>query len=177
MLPRFIRSGLRTRSFFTRRLAHTNTHGKLPDVESPSRRWLRYGGYAAVGTAVWAVCLGLAFNQQRLNSSAMSGALFAVQHDPAVIALLGENIQLCKQYAWLPSPFVRGTVNQLQGIVDIRFPVAGQIAQGTVHFKSIRPYKTAQWETKEFYLELDNGQKLNLPSAEAMTEATNMYTS
>ncbi|RKP11125.1 cytochrome oxidase complex assembly protein 1-domain-containing protein [Thamnocephalis sphaerospora] len=150
--------------------ARVNT--KLPEPEKPLRRWLRYGAYATVGVVVWKVCLGLAFNQQRLNSSVMSGALFAVQHDPAVIAVLGEGVQLAKQYAWLPRPFVLGTVNQLHGVVDIRFNVAGNRGNGVVHFRSTRAYKTANWTTDLFHLQLENGQKIELPSAEAMAEAT-----
>ncbi|RKP24682.1 cytochrome oxidase assembly protein 1, partial [Syncephalis pseudoplumigaleata] len=88
-------------------------------------RWLRYAGYTLVGSSIWGLCLLFAFNQQRLNSSVMSGALFAVQHDPAVIALLGDNIQLHKQFAWLPHPLVLGTLNQLHGQVDLAFYIAG----------------------------------------------------
>jgi cytochrome c oxidase assembly factor 1 len=97
----------------------------LPEPESHNRRWFRYASYTLIGTSIWGICLLFAFNQQRLNSSVMSGALFAVQHDPAVIALLGDNIQLRKQYAWLPHPLVLGTLNQLHGQVDLAFHVAG----------------------------------------------------
>ncbi|KAI9599288.1 cytochrome oxidase complex assembly protein 1-domain-containing protein [Syncephalis fuscata] len=145
---------------------------RLPEPEPRGRRWSRYAAYTLIGTSVWGLCLLFAFNQQRLNSSVMSGALFAVQHDPAVVALLGDDVQLSKQYAWLPRPFVLGTLNQLHGQVDLAFFVEGQQGHGKVYFQSTRGSKTSKWTTQRFELELPDGHRVSLPSAEAMAEAT-----
>ncbi|KAI8055995.1 cytochrome oxidase complex assembly protein 1-domain-containing protein [Syncephalis plumigaleata] len=152
-------------------MRRTTMNLNVRSITTLNSRIAREAAYSS--KPIWGICLLFAFNQQRLNSSVMSGALFAVQHDPAVVALLGDNVQLRKQYALLPHPLVLGTLNQLHGQVDLAFHVAGNQGKGKVYFRSTRDNRTGKWTTDRFELELPDGRYLALPSAEAMAEATN----
>merc|ERR1711939_401039 len=88
---------------------------------------------------------------------------FNLRSSQTVKQILGDSIKP-KPFLFSTEPWVHGTVNTIQGIVDIHFRVqAANGRQGTVYFKSERPNRAARFETVEFKLVVDgNAEPINL---------------
>ncbi|KAI8393687.1 cytochrome oxidase complex assembly protein 1-domain-containing protein [Radiomyces spectabilis] len=134
-------------AYHAKRMASSHTtkvvERELPQMSSKSRVPYYIGG-AIVGTAVWVVGLSSALNYQRLSSSVVSGTLFTVRYDPLVVALLGDNIDYADKWPW-----ITGSVNHLQGKVNISFDVVGSKGErARVKFSSVR--QGPAWRTIEF---------------------------
>jgi len=57
-------------------------------------------------------------------------------------------------------------MNQLHGRIDIHFKVKGTKREGTMRFKSFRSTRRGMFETMEWSLETENGEKIDLLDGE-----------
>ncbi|KIR55406.1 hypothetical protein I315_01994 [Cryptococcus gattii Ru294] len=147
--------------------------------EGPSRPRLIYerpGGKELPkvrGTAPFVIALGLlglgwglfllhATNSERLSSSVLRQATFQLRNSKEVIALLGENVRLVDEWWALGSPWISGTINLMQGRVDLSFRIKGSKGAGTVYFTSIRPQEQGAWRIVRYKVIADDGQVIRL---------------
>ncbi|KAL0252386.1 hypothetical protein I308_101777 [Cryptococcus tetragattii IND107] len=147
--------------------------------EGPSRPRLIYerpGGRELPkvrGTAPFVIALGLlglgwglfvlhATNSERLSSSVLRQATFQLRNSKEVIALLGENVRLVDEWWALGSPWISGTINLMQGRVDLSFRIKGSKGAGTVYFTSIRPQEQGAWRIVRYKVIADDGQVIRL---------------
>ncbi|POR38073.1 Cytochrome c oxidase assembly factor 1, partial [Tolypocladium paradoxum] len=117
------------------------------DVKQARFRW---GRSLPVFLALVAVSSLAIFNYQKTSSPVVASALYALRTSPRARALLGDDVYFKHQIPW-----VRGTMNQMQGRVDICFAVRGTRASATMRFASRRPSSRALFETTEWSLVMD----------------------
>ncbi|OXC70276.1 hypothetical protein AYX13_01186 [Cryptococcus neoformans] len=125
------------------------------------------------GTAPFVIALGLlglgwglfilhATNSERLSSSVLRQATFQLRNSKEVIALLGENVRLVEEWWALGAPWISGTINLMQGRVDLSFRIRGSKGAGTVYFTSIRPQEQGAWRIVRYKVIADDGQVIRL---------------
>lgn len=102
------------------------------------------------------------FNYQKLSSSTVASILYALRTNPRVREALGGEIYFRDRVPW-----IRGTVNQVKGVIDIGFGVKGKTGKGYVRFRSFRKGRRGFFETEEWSLELEDGRVLQLLENEA----------
>ncbi|KAK7746899.1 cytochrome oxidase assembly protein 1 [Cytospora paraplurivora] len=127
---------------------------ELPDVETERFRWSRTlpTFFAVVALASLAI-----FNYQKSSSPVVSSTLYALRTNERARELLGDEIYFKAQIPW-----IGGTMNQLQGNIDIRFTVKGTKDTGVMRFASFRPTPKGVFETVEWSLETSDGRKIDL---------------
>lgn len=107
--------------------------------------------------AVLVSCSLAIFNYQKSNSSVVASTLYALRTNEKAREYLGDEIYFASQMPW-----IWGEMNQLHGKIDIQFEVKGKKAQGTMRFKSFRATRRGMFETTEWSLETNDGQKIDL---------------
>ncbi|KAF2720824.1 DUF1783-domain-containing protein [Polychaeton citri CBS 116435] len=127
----------------------------LPVVSgSMSGRWLKT---LPVFIAVMTVsCLAI-FNYQKSSSSVVNSTLYALRTNPQARDVLGDEIYFAHQIPW-----IWGELNQLHGRIDISFRVKGTKNKAMMRFKSERKTRMGYFETLEWSLEPDGGERLSL---------------
>ncbi|PWZ02748.1 hypothetical protein BCV70DRAFT_197000 [Testicularia cyperi] len=131
----------------------------------------------------WAGFTIYATNKEKLSSSIFKSVLAQVKASPQVQQLLGCNARMpvLKPEFWLAgAPHIRGSVNMMQGRVDLSFKITkpsgsnsnssssnpgstGGAAVGTVYFTSIRAHKHAPFEILRFLVVNDTtGESVSL---------------
>lgn len=103
------------------------------------------------------------FNYQKLSSSTVASILYALRTNDQVREVLGGEIYFRDRVPW-----IRGTINQLRGVIDIGFGVKGKKGRGYVRFRSFRTGRRGFFETKEWSLELEDGRTLQLLETESV---------
>ncbi|EGP83114.1 unnamed protein product [Zymoseptoria tritici ST99CH_1A5] len=127
----------------------------LPSISTSTRNgWIRTIPLFAVIVVGSALAI---FNYQKTSSSVVSSTLYAVRTNPEARAILGDEIYFASQIPW-----IRGELNQMQGRIDISFWVKGTKGQGKMRFKSMRKTRMGIFETLEWSLEPEGGQKISL---------------
>lgn len=86
-----------------------------------------------------------------------SSTLYALRTSPKARAILGDEIYFKHQIPW-----IRGTMNQLQGRIDIWFTVKGSRGTATMRFASHRPTHRGMFETTEWSLVTEDGTWVDL---------------
>lgn len=122
----------------------------LPDVARTGFRSLPLflGGMALAAAAV--------FNYQKASSPVVAAALYALRTSPRARTLLGDDIGFRHAMPW-----VRGSVDQLHGRVDVRFGVRGDRGAATMRFAAAR--RGGGLETAEWSLTMDaDGARVDL---------------
>ncbi|KAK5053710.1 hypothetical protein LTR84_001671 [Exophiala bonariae] len=97
------------------------------------------------------------FNYQKSSSSTINSILYALRTNEAAREILGDEIYFASKMPW-----IRGEMNQMHGIIDIRFWVKGTRAQAETKFTSLRRRKTGFFETLEWSLKLEDGTVVQL---------------
>ncbi|TFY75590.1 hypothetical protein EWM64_g8423 [Hericium alpestre] len=135
------------------------------DLPPYHRTWPAVLGLAVAGVSVWAAFFCYATNQERLSSSVTRHVLTTVRESPEVRGVLGEAVR--PEPAWYLNgdPWVAGTVNMLQGHVDISFRVKGHKGAGTLYFTSIRKAKGEPFTILRFKIIADDGTVIQVPLA------------
>lgn len=130
---------------------------ELPELSQITFRW---GKSLPVFLAI--VVLGSVgiFNYQKMSSPVVSSTLYALRTSPDARAALGDEIYFKHQIPW-----IHGEMNQLHGRIDIWFTVRGSKQTGTMRFASNRATSKGFFETTEWSLVTDDGQKLDLLDA------------
>lgn len=126
---------------------------ELPDIATADR-WKR-------SIPIFLLVLGAStfalLNYQKLQSSVVASNLYALRTNPTARELLGDEIYFASKVPW-----VRGSINQVQGKIDISFSVRGTKAKGLVRFKSRRTSRMGYFETQEWSLTLDDRTTVQL---------------
>ncbi|KAI5122054.1 hypothetical protein M0805_006038 [Coniferiporia weirii] len=132
----------------------------LPLVPSP---WIGLVAFGIVGLAGWGTFLAYATNQERMSSSVVRQILQNLRESDLVHETLGESVR--PEPAWYLNgdPWISGSINMLQGNVDISLRVKGSKGAGTLYFTSIRKDKGQPFTILRFKVICDNGTVLNLP--------------
>ncbi|KAL9082745.1 MAG: hypothetical protein Q9159_006205 [Coniocarpon cinnabarinum] len=121
----------------------------LPSLNSlkSSTRWLRT---LPIFIAIVSIsALGL-FNYQKLNSPVLSANLYSLRTNPTVRELLGEEVYFAQKFPW-----VWGTINLVQGRVDVEFEVAGKRQRGWCRFVARRTGgRGGSWGTETWTLKV-----------------------
>ncbi|KAL9938846.1 hypothetical protein V8E36_002565 [Tilletia maclaganii] len=133
------------------------TRPELPNL--PNRRPL-FLALAVVGVAGWAGFAQFATNKERLSSSAFRSALVQIKDSPAAQEALGDPIMLVPSL--VGDPWISGSVNTMQGRVDLSFEVKGPKGQGRAYFTSIRPSSNVPFEIIRFLIVTDQGKSVSL---------------
>jgi len=83
--------------------------------------------------------------------------MYALRVHPGARALLGDEIYFAQRIPW-----IRGEMNQLRGRIDIRFAVKGTRSEATMRFASRRPTPRGVFETTEWSIETEAGDRIDL---------------
>ncbi|WVF66978.1 hypothetical protein IAT40_001721 [Kwoniella sp. CBS 6097] len=116
----------------------------------------------------WGLFLLHATNQERLSSSVLRQVTFQLRNSKEVIAVLGEHIKLHKNWWALGQPWISGTINLMQGRVDLSFRIKGDKGSGTVYFTSIRPQEKGAWRIVRYKIIADDGEVVRLEDQEVI---------
>jgi len=127
---------------------------ELPDPGATGFRWWRT---LPVFLAAMAAASAAIFNYQKASSPVVASSLYALRTSGRARAALGDDIYFAQRIPW-----IGGEMNQLQGRIDIRFPVRGSRARGVMRFASSRPSARGVFETTEWSLEMDDGRNIDL---------------
>ncbi|WWD16583.1 hypothetical protein CI109_101011 [Kwoniella shandongensis] len=115
----------------------------------------------------WGLFLLHATNSERLASSVLRQVTFQLRNSPQVIGILGENVRLQENWWALGQPWINGTINLMQGRVDLSFRIRGNKGGGTVYFTSIRPQEQGAWRIVRYKLIADDGEVIMLENMQA----------
>lgn len=101
----------------------------LASLSSNRRWWRTLPIFAAIIT-----CSALAiFNYQKTNSPIITATLYSLRTNPTVREVLGDEVYFGSKWAW-----VWGSINLVQGRVDVQFAVKGTKSSGMCRFKAKR---------------------------------------
>ncbi|KAF1820135.1 DUF1783-domain-containing protein [Dissoconium aciculare CBS 342.82] len=130
----------------------------LPEISTGNYRWLRT---LPVFAAIMVASALAIFNYQKTSSSVVNSTLYALRTNPDARRILGDEIYFASQIPW-----ISGELNQLHGRIDISFWVKGTKGKGLMKFKSVRKTRMGFFETTEWSLEPEGGNKISLLDAE-----------
>ncbi|WWC87809.1 uncharacterized protein L201_002701 [Kwoniella dendrophila CBS 6074] len=119
----------------------------------------------------WGLFLLHATNAERLSSSVLRQVTFQLRNSKEVIAVLGENVRLVENWWALGQPWISGTINLMQGRVDLSARVKGDKGAGTVYFTSIRPQEQGAWRIVRYKIIADDGEVVRLENLEIKNKA------
>ncbi|WRT65631.1 uncharacterized protein IL334_002576 [Kwoniella shivajii] len=114
----------------------------------------------------WGLFLLHATNAERLASSVLRQVTFQLRNSKEVIAVLGEHVRLVENWWALGQPWISGTINLMQGRVDLSFRIRGDKGAGTVYFTSIRPQEQGAWRIVRYKIIADDGEVVRLENLE-----------
>lgn len=97
------------------------------------------------------------FNYQKSSSPVISSTLYALRTSPKARAVLGDEIYFKHQIPW-----ISGEMNQMQGRIDVHFPVRGSKGTAVMRFTSRRPTSRSLFETSEWSLRTEDGRWIDL---------------
>ncbi|KZT23987.1 DUF1783-domain-containing protein [Neolentinus lepideus HHB14362 ss-1] len=144
------------RQYYTR----PNVHRELPQLKS---RWPVILAAGTLGVTAWAAFYLYAANQEKLSSSVMKQVMNIVKEDPQIKETLGEAIRPEPQWYLNGDPWIEGTINMLQGHVDVSFRVKGHKGAGTLYFTSVRKAKGEPFTILRFKIIADDGTDIHVP--------------
>ncbi|KAK6825697.1 cytochrome oxidase assembly [Apiospora arundinis] len=121
---------------------------ELPHEDDYTFRWGRSFPIFAILITISSLAI---FNYQKSSSPVVASTLYALRTSPKARELLGDEI-----------PWISGTMNQLQGRVDISFKVKGTKTEAVMRFASFRPGAKAMFETTEWSLQFPDGRTVDL---------------
>ncbi|KAA1469162.1 DUF1783-domain-containing protein [Dentipellis sp. KUC8613] len=135
------------------------------DLPPYARTWPLVAVLGTAGVAVWATFFMYATNQERLSSSVTRHVLTTIRESDAVRDVLGDAVRFEPAWYLNGDPWVSGSVNMLQGHVDISFRVKGHKQGGTLYFTSLRKAKGEPFTILRFKIIADDGTVVQVPLA------------
>ncbi|KHJ30817.1 putative cytochrome oxidase assembly [Erysiphe necator] len=87
----------------------------------------------------------------------VASTMYALRTSPKAREILGDEIYYAAKIPW-----IWGEINLLQGKIDIHFTVKGTKQHATMRFTSVRPTRMGLFETSEWSLTIENGDKFDL---------------
>ncbi|PQE30360.1 cytochrome oxidase assembly protein [Rutstroemia sp. NJR-2017a WRK4] len=131
---------------------------ELPELPENGMRWLRT---IPIFLAVLISSTLAIFNYQKSSSSVVASTLYALRTSPQAREYLGDEIYFKNKMPW-----IWGEMNQLHGRIDIHFTVKGSKRTATMRFRSFRHTRQGMFETVEWSLEGEDGEKIDLLDGE-----------
>ncbi|KAN0066280.1 cytochrome oxidase assembly protein 1 [Thecaphora frezii] len=125
---------------------------------------------ALIAIGSWSAFAAFATNKERLSSSVFKSALIQLKDSSEVQAALGDPIMLVP--STFGDPWVSGSVNMMQGRVDMSFRVQGRRDAGTAYFTSIRRDQNKAFEVLRFLVVTDAGETVSLLSSAGASHDT-----
>ncbi|KXT06949.1 hypothetical protein AC578_7311 [Pseudocercospora eumusae] len=101
------------------------------------------------------------FNYQKTSSSVVNSTLYSLRTNAQAREILGDEIYFASRIPW-----ISGELNQLHGKIDISFWVKGTKKKGLMRFKSERKTRMGLFETLEWSLQPEGGEKISLLPSE-----------
>ncbi|OAV91218.1 hypothetical protein PTTG_07827 [Puccinia triticina 1-1 BBBD Race 1] len=135
-----------------------DSHRELPDL--PSRTPLYVGSFLVIAS-VWAGFIYFSTNAEKANSSIVKAVLFELRSNPSVLSALGHSIKPQKDDLF-GQLLVDGSINLMQGSVDVAFRVTGSERSGKVYFTSVRRERGSEFEIIRWKLIRDDGVVVDL---------------
>lgn len=126
----------------------------LIDIAEGGWRWMRTAPIFLVLLVSSTLAI---FNYQKSSSSVISSTMYALRTSPQAREYLGDDIYFAHKMPW-----IWGEMNQLKGRIDIQFSVKGTKNSGMMRFTSNRPTRMGMFETTEWSLETQDGEKIDL---------------
>jgi cytochrome c oxidase assembly factor 1 len=126
---------------------------ELPPVHTPSR-FLRTLPLFIIGIAAAAAAV---FNYEKLHSSVVNSSLYALRTHPTARAILGDDIYYASKMPW-----IRGSLDQVHGRIDISFWVKGTTGKALMRFRSERRSKTGFVSIPHCYTLLQFGSTFDI---------------
>ncbi|TXT10927.1 hypothetical protein VHUM_01678 [Vanrija humicola] len=117
---------------------------------------------AALGLGAWGLFILHATNNERLSSSVVRQISFQLRNSPEVANLLGDGVKFAPNLWGFGEPWIHGSINLMQGRIDLKFRIEGSKQQGTLFFTSIRPQQAASWQILRYKLITDDGEVLRI---------------
>ncbi|PWN50466.1 DUF1783-domain-containing protein [Violaceomyces palustris] len=117
---------------------------------------------ALIAIGSWSTFASFATNKERLSSSVFRSVLIQLKDSEEVKRTLGDPVMLVP--STFGDPWVSGSVNMMQGKVDISFKIQGPKDTGTAYFTSIRREQNKSFEVLRFLLVTDSGENVSLLS-------------
>ncbi|EPQ32361.1 uncharacterized protein PFL1_00557 [Pseudozyma flocculosa PF-1] len=117
---------------------------------------------ALIALGSWSAFASFATNKERLSSSVFKSALVQLKDSAEVQRALGDPIMLVP--STFGDPWVSGSVNMMQGRVDMSFRLQGPKDKGTAYFTSIRRDQSKSFEVIRFLVVTDSGETVPLLS-------------
>ncbi|GFZ42646.1 hypothetical protein JCM24511_00363 [Saitozyma sp. JCM 24511] len=134
----------------------------LPKLNSRAPLYILIG---AIGLSIGGAFILYATNAERLASSVLRQVQFQLRNSKEVMQVLGENVKMAPEWWTFGQPWTSGTINMMQGRVDLKFRIQGSRGAGTVYFTSIRPQQEGAWRIVRYKLIADSGEVLHLNEA------------
>jgi cytochrome c oxidase assembly factor 1 len=91
------------------------------------------------------------------NSPVVSSTLYTLRRSSSARDALGQNITFASVMPW-----ISGTIGAGIGVVDFRYRVKGDRAQGVVHFSARRDPKMHRFVVLDWSVTPDGGEKISL---------------
>nr|OQO10369.1 hypothetical protein B0A51_18595 [Rachicladosporium sp. CCFEE 5018]OQO15600.1 hypothetical protein B0A51_16754 [Rachicladosporium sp. CCFEE 5018] len=126
---------------------------ELPSLKT-SNRWLRT---APLFVFIMVTSTLAIFNYQKSNSSVVTSTMYALRTNEEARRILGDEIYFANSLPW-----IWGSIDQVHGKIDIEFKVKGNKTTGTMKFRSERRKRMGFFETVEWSLQPDGGEKVSL---------------
>ncbi|KAF9010318.1 DUF1783-domain-containing protein [Hymenopellis radicata] len=126
----------------------------LPRLE---RRWPGTLAFAVVGVAGWVAFYTFVTNQEKISSSVVKQTLRTVRSDMGVKEVLGEAIRPQPEWWLNGDPRIIGSINMMQGNVDVSYRIKGTKGSGTLYFTSVRRDKGLPFDILRFKIIADDG--------------------
>lgn len=139
------------------RLYERRPDRELPSL-APSYRWAKTLPPFIIVITLSALAI---FNYQKSNSSVVASTLYALRTSPKARDILGDEIYFAAKVPW-----IRGELNQLHGRINLAFWVKGTKGMGRMRFRSERASRMGVFETKEWSLEKEDGEVVQLLDVE-----------
>lgn len=126
---------------------------ELPDpLKDRTRARVQFVGF----WVLMGICALLMFNYEKQNSPVVTTTLHFLRRSQIIRSVLGDEIDFASVYPW-----ISGELNQVKGVVDIKFTVKGSNNQGVVRLVADRMSRHDEFLIHEWSLEVD-GKKYDL---------------
>lgn len=134
---------------------------ELPQLKS---RWGLYTIAAVLGLGAWGAFLLHATNAERLSSSVLRQVTYSLRNSDDVRQVLGDRVHYAPNWWGFGEPWISGTVNLMQGKVDLKFRIQGTQQQATVYFTSVRPAEDSEFRIVRYKVVADDGRVIQMAS-------------
>lgn len=132
---------------------------ELPDPFADKRTNRRYFWVYAVGVTVSCAVI---FNYEKTRSPIINSVMYCLRRSERAKTPLGANISFNSSWPW-----IWGTLNTVQGNIDVTFDVKGDAGRGTVKLKANRSSKYVPFDIQHFILVAD-GREIDLATDPSM---------